>query len=110
MNTLTFTILQAAAAEAPAQGGGATMWIMLILIFVIMYIFMIRPQQKQQKELREFRSSLKKGDKIVTAGGIYGTVVELKDDGKKIIILVDDGVKLKMDINSIVKDFTEQQA
>ena len=110
MNTLTFTILQAAAAEAPAQGGGATMWIMLILIFVIMYIFMIRPQQKHQKELREFRSSLKKGDKIVTAGGIYGTVVELKDDGKKIIILVDDGVKLKMDINSIVKDFTEQQA
>ena len=48
--------------------------IMMVLIFVVMWLFMIRPQQKQQKELNKFRESLTKGQKIVTAGGIYGTV------------------------------------
>ena len=66
------TILQAAPA---AQGGSQwSMWIMLALIFVVMWFFMIRPQRKQQKELQNFRDSLKKGDKVVTIGGIYGTI------------------------------------
>ena len=71
----TFTLLQAA---QPAQGGGWTMWVMLILIFVIMWFFMIRPQRKQQKELENFRNALKKGDKVVTIGGIFGTVCEIR--------------------------------
>ena len=70
-------LLQTAAPAA--QGGGLSMWIMLILIFVVMWFFMIRPQRKQQKELQNFRDSLKKGDKVVTVGGIYGTVDEIKD-------------------------------
>ena len=71
------TILQAAPA---AQGGSQwSMWIMLALIFVVMWFFMIRPQRKQQKELQNFRDSLKKGDKVVTIGGIYGTVCEIKE-------------------------------
>ena len=53
--------------------------ILMILIFVVMYFFMIRPQQKKQKEVVKWRESLKKGDKIVTVGGIYGTVAEVKD-------------------------------
>ena len=61
------------AQQAPPAGGGM-MWIMLILIFVVMWFFMIRPQRKQQKELQKFREGLKKGDKVVTAGGIFGTV------------------------------------
>ena len=71
-----FTILQAAA----QQGGGWTTWVMIALIFVVMWFFMIRPQKKQQKELQNFRDSLAKGDKVVTIGGIFGTIVEVKED------------------------------
>lgn len=81
------------------------MWVMLVLIIVVMWFFMIRPQRKQQKELQRFRDGLKKGDKIVTIGGIYGTVVEIKD--KTLLIEVDSNVKLKVDKNSVVKDFSE---
>lgn len=84
------------------------MWIMLILIFVVMWLFMIRPQRKQQKELEKFRSELKKGDKVVTAGGIFGTVDEVKD--KSVLIKVDGDVKLRVDKNSIMRDFSDTQA
>ncbi len=97
------TILQAAPA-AQTAGGGWTMWVMLLLIFVVMYFFMIRPQQKQQKELKKFREGLQKGDKVVTVGGIYGTVAEIQD--RTVLIKVDGDIKLRVDINSIVKDFT----
>ena len=100
----TFTILQAAGAPA-AQGGGWSMWIMLALIFVVMWFFMIRPQRKQQKELQNFRDSLKKGDKVVTIGGIYGTVSEIKDN--VVIMEVDSSVKIRVSKNALVKDFTE---
>lgn len=83
------------------------MWIMLALIFVIMWFFMIRPQRKQQKELEKFRNSLKRGDKVVTIGGIYGVVDEIKE--RQVIIKVDGDTKLKVDKNSLVKDFTETQ-
>ena len=76
MNILTFTLLQASApagAGQPQGAGGGAFWIMIIAMFVIMWLFMIRPQRKQQKELEKFRNSLKRGDKVVTAGGIYGT-------------------------------------
>ena len=100
-----FTILQAAQA-APAQGGGLSMWIMLALIFVVMWFFMIRPQRKQQKELQAFRDGLKKGDKVVTVGGIYGTVVEVKEG--TVLIEVDNNVKIRVSKQALVKDYTEQ--
>ena len=83
------------------------MWVMLILIFVIMWFFMIRPQRKQQKELEKFRNALKKGDKVVTIGGIYGEVSEIKD--RTVIIKVAGETKLRVDKNSLVKDFSETQ-
>ena len=98
-----FTLLQAA--PAAQQGGGLSMWIMLALIFVVMWFFMIRPQRKQQKELQNFRDSLKKGDKVVTIGGIYGTVDEIKPDS--VLIIVDKDVKIRVSKNALVKDFTE---
>ena len=55
------------------------MWIMLILLFLVMWLFMIRPQRKQQKALEEMRKALKKGDHVVTAGGIYGTICDVDD-------------------------------
>ena len=81
------------------------MWVMLILIIAVMWFFMIRPQRKQQKELQKFRDGLQKGDKVVTIGGIYGTVVEIKE--KTLLIEVDSNVKIKVDKNSVVKDFSE---
>ena len=98
------TILQAAAGQ---QGGGMQMWIMLALIFGVMWFFMIRPQRKQQKELQNFRDSLKKGDKVVTIGGIYGTVCEVKEDS--VLIEVDNNVKIRVSKQAIVKDFSVQQ-
>ena len=98
-------LLQTAAPAA--QGGGLSMWVMLILIFVVMWFFMIRPQRKQQKELQNFRDSLKKGDKVVTVGGIYGTVDEIKDNS--VLIIVDRDVKIRVSKQALVKDFTEQQ-
>ena len=99
-----FTILQAA---QPAQGGGALMWVMMALIFVVMWFFMIRPQRKQQKELQAFRDGLKKGDKVVTIGGMYGTVCEIKD--ATVLIEVDNNVKIRVSKQALVKDFSDPQ-
>lgn len=98
-----FTVLQAA--PAAQQGGGWSMWIMLALIFVVMWFFMIRPQRKQQKELENFRNALQKGDKVVTIGGIYGTVAEIKEDS--VLIEVDNGVKIRVSKQALVKDFSD---
>ena len=99
-----FTILQAA---QPAQGGGAMMWVMMALIFVVMWFFMIRPQRKQQKKLQAFRDGLKKGDKVVTIGGIYGTVCEIKDT--TVLIEVDNNVKIRVSKQALVKDSSDPQ-
>ena len=97
------TLLQAA--PAAQQGGGMSMWIMLALIFVVMWFFMIRPQKKQQKELENFRNGLKKGDKVVTIGGIYGTVCEIKEGS--ILMEVDNNVKIRVNKQAIQKDYTD---
>ena len=94
-----------AKAAAPKAGSSWSMWIMLALVFVVMWFFMIRPQRKQQKELDNFRKSLKKGDKVVTIGGIFGTVVEIKEDS--ILMEVDNNVKIRVSKNALVKDFAE---
>lgn len=98
---------QAAGTTASAGASSASFWIMMILIFGVMWLFMIRPQRKQQKELEKFRSELKKGDKVVTAGGIYGTVDEIKE--KSILIKVDGDTKLRVDKSCIQKDATPAQ-
>lgn len=100
------TLLQAA--QQPAAGGGASFWIMILLLFGVMWFFMIRPQRKQQKELEKFRNELKKGDKVVTAGGIYGTVAEIQE--RSVLIKVDGEVKLRVDKSSIQKDLSEAPA
>lgn len=81
--------------------------ILMILIFVVMYFFMIRPQQKKQKEIVKWRESLKRGDKVVTVGGIYGTVSEVKDTF--LILEIDANVRIRVDKSSVVKDITDAQ-
>ncbi len=107
MNTLFIPLQAQAAGQAAAGGSQMSFWLMIILLFGVMYFFMIRPQRKQQKELEAFRSSLKKGDKVVTTGGIFGVVDEVTD--KTVLIKVDGDVKLRMDKNSIIKDYTNAQ-
>lgn len=80
----------------------------LILIVVIFYFFMIRPQVKRQKALKKFRESLAKGDKVVTTGGIYGKVMEIKDTA--ILLQIDDNVKILVDKSAVVKDMTDVPA
>lgn len=86
------------------------MILMLVLIFVVMWLFMIRPQQKKQKEMQKFRDALKKGDKVVTVGGIYGTICEVKEGSATVLLEVDKDVKLKVDKASLVKDFSDANA
>lgn len=93
----------------PASGGAAPNPIMtflpLILIIVVFYFFMIRPQMKKQKEVAAFRNSLAKGDKVITTGGIYGKIVEMKDN--TVLLQVDDNVKIRVDKSAIVRDMTD---
>ena len=84
-----------------------SIWRMLALMFVVMWFFMIRPQRKQQKELEQFRNELKRGDKVITSGGIYGTVDEVKE--KTVLLKVDGDVKLRVDKQCLVRDYTEAQ-
>lgn len=81
------------------QGDGATMWIMLIAMFAIMYFFMIRPQNKKQKEIANFRKSLEVGQQVITAGGIHGKVKEINDN--YVLLEVADNLKIKIDKNSL---------
>ena len=80
----------------------------MILILLIFYFLMMRPQIKRQKELKNFRESLAKGDKIVTTGGIYGKVLEIKDT--YILMQIDDNVKIRVDKNAVIKDMTDVPA
>ncbi|MFW5823190.1 MAG: preprotein translocase subunit YajC [Tangfeifania sp.] len=79
----------------------------LLLIIVVFYFFMIRPQMKRQKEVRKFRESLAKNDKVVTTGGIYGRIVEVKET--TIILEIAKDVQIKVDKNGIVKDMSDVQ-
>lgn len=84
------------------QGGGDfSMIIMMVAIFAIMYFFMIRPQQKKQKEIMNFRKSLSVGQEVMTAGGIYGQVKSIDEAANVIVLEIASGVKIKIDRNSI---------
>ena len=72
----------------------------LVAIIAIFYFFMIRPQQKKQKEINAFRSALKKGDKVLTVGGIYGTIDEVKET--TVLVSVDNNVKMEFEKSAIV--------
>ena len=95
-------LLQADAAAAAQQPGMGGFWIMMLLMIAVMYFFMWRPESKRRKEMAKFREGLKKGDKIITAGGIYGTVKEVKETS--ILIEVDSNVTLRIDKNMVVGD------
>lgn len=88
-----------------AGGNPLTQIVPLVLIVVVFYFFMIRPQMKKQKDQKKYIEALKIGDKILTIGGIYGTIFKINEDGT-MIIAVEDGGKLKISKNAVSNDAT----
>jgi preprotein translocase subunit YajC len=99
MSTLIFVIAQ------QQQQSMLGMFLPLVLIIVVFYFFMIRPQMKRQKETQKFRDALQKGDKVVTNGGIYGRIDEIKD--QIIMLEVAPNIKLKVDKSVVLKDMSD---
>lgn len=83
--------------------------IMILLMFVVMWFFMIRPQQKRQKEIRNFQNALKAGDKVVIGGGIYGTVRAIDLVTNKVEVEIARGTVISVDRNYVFADATQQQ-
>jgi preprotein translocase subunit YajC len=89
-------------AGATGAAGGASQWGILIvmpLIILVFYFLVMRPQNKKQKEAKKMLESLRKGDRIVTIGGLRGTVVSVKDD--VVVLKVDDNTKLEYSKNAV---------
>ncbi len=105
MNNFLGIVLMA----SPKQGQQSpwSSMIPLLLIMVVFYFFLIRPQMKRQKDLKNFRESLKKGDHIITAGGIYGKINNISDN----VITIDAGnnMLLKVDKSAVMRDTSDVQ-
>ena len=104
MNITSLFVLMAPP-QGGGQGGGIMSFLPLIAIVVVFYFFMIRPQMKKAKEQKKYIESLKKGDRILTVGGIYGKVVEVRDDNT-IIMEVEDGTKMRIAKSAVSNDTT----
>lgn len=101
----------AQAAGGGAGGGGLEALLPLILIFVVFYFLLIRPQQKKMKQHREMLSAIRRGDKVVTGGGIMGTVTKVDNDQEMTIEIAKDiKVKVRRDLVSAVVSKTEPAA
>lgn len=88
-----------------AAGSGMMSILMIVVLILIFYFFMIRPQSKKQKEIRKFREGLQAGDKVITAGGIFGKIKEVKDT--YIILEIADNVKIRIDKGSVYPSAAE---
>lgn len=96
---LLFVFLQA--------GGGGDYSFLIMMVVAIMYFFMIRPQNKKQKEIANFRKNLEVGQEVITAGGIYGKIKEIEDN--TVVLEIASGVKIKIDRNSIFANAASNQ-
>ena len=97
-------LLQAAAAP---ESGYANI-ILIVLMFVVFYFFMIRPQMKKQKEMKKFRDSIANGDKVITAGGIYGKVKDVKET--TLTLEIADNVRITIDKGSVFPNAADTNA
>ncbi len=96
--------------DGAAQGGGFSSLIMMIIIFAIFYFILIRPQQKKMKEHKKMVEDLKKGDRIITSGGMYATVENATPD--TLTVKIAEGVKVKItrgSVGAVVKPEEEKE-
>ncbi len=77
------------------------MFLPLILIFVVFYFFIIRPQQKREKKRKAMIAAVRKGDRVITAGGIHGKVHQVEEGATSVLLDVDGGIKLRIDKQSL---------
>jgi preprotein translocase subunit YajC len=91
------------------QGGGLTAFLPLILIVVVFYFLLIRPQQKRQKEHKNMVAALRKGDKVVTNSGIFGTIVGMDDQENKVVLKIAENVKVEFLKSSIAGRVGEEE-
>ena len=97
--------------DAPQGGGGIATFLPFFLIMVIIYFLMIRPQGKKRKEKQNMLGALKKGDKVITIGGIHGTVVGIKNQGKIFVLKIDKNLNININrsaIAGLANSVTEQ--
>lgn len=104
MNLLFMLLQQPSTPGAP----GIQSLIFLVLIIVVFYFFMIRPQVKKQKEMTKYRNALQKGDKVLTSGGIYGKINDVKDT--TVTLEIAENTIVKIDKSAIVKDAADTDA
>ena len=100
-NATTTQATTSGEAAKPA-GSGHQIWIFMGLMILVFWLLIIRPSKKRQKQIEEARNNLKKGDKIITAGGIHGKITDVKDN--ECMIEIADGVVIKIDKASIVTE------
>ena len=101
---MTSLLLQA----QQGAGGSMSFLIMMVAIFAIMWFFMIRPQQKKQKEIRNFQNSLQEGSKVVTGGGVYGTVKHINVEQNTVDVEIARGVVITVAKGYVFADATAQ--
>jgi len=94
MNLLNVLLMAPAQGAEGAKGSGMQMFLLMGLLIVVFYFFMIRPQSKRQKELKKFQDSLENGKNVVTQGGIFGKVREVKDN--YVVVEIADNVRIKV--------------
>jgi preprotein translocase subunit YajC len=92
--------------QAAPSGGGMYNLVMIVMIIVVFYFFMIRPQMKKSKEEKAFKESIKKGDKVVTIGGVHGRILEVND--KTFMLEIDTNTKVKIEKSAISAEATRQ--
>lgn len=105
---MTTLVLAAQAARGGMDGMG--MLIFMVAMLVIMWLFMIRPQQKKQKEIRNFQNALQEGAKVIVNGGIYGTVKRIDLTTNKVDVEIARGVIIQVDKNFLYADAASQPA
>ena len=101
MNSLLLLFMSNPDAAQGGGGGFLATWGMLIPLFLIMYLLLIRPQRKRQKEHEKLLTELKRGDKIVTNSGMFGTVFAIDDEKNKVVIKITDDIKVEFLKSSI---------
>lgn len=100
-----FTLLDA---SQKGRGGGSMTLIFILLIILVFYFFMIRPQQKKQKQVEQFRNALKRGDKVITIGGIHGKILEVRDN--TFTIEIADNISIQIEKNAVAIDDSQLKA
>lgn len=96
-------------AQQQASGSSWSGMLMIVAMIVIFYFFMIRPQSKKQKEIKKAREAMKRGDKVITAGGIFGTIDSINEANGTMLIKVADGVSIKVSRDQIYPVGTEPE-